>query len=91
MAAEQGHLEIIKYLHENGADITVHNNSAIKWASCLGYVDIVKYLSQNGADLTAEQYCVLVWVSYIGATIYRSRIKLTPVLLYNKRPPVTHR
>ena len=48
-ASSNGHLEIVKYLHENGADITAQNNYAIKYANLNGHLEIVKYLYKYGA------------------------------------------
>ena len=47
-------LQGIKYLHENGVDITTNDNCTIKWASRKGHLEVVKYLHENGADITAD-------------------------------------
>ena len=54
------YLEIVKYLHENGAPIT---ENAINWASLKGHFEIVKYLHENGAPIT--EYAIN-WASYNG-------------------------
>lgn len=46
-AAWKGHLEVVKYLHENGADITECNNEAVRWAAENGHLDVVEYLKAN--------------------------------------------
>ena len=44
--SENDHLDVIKYLHTNGADITT-DNFAIKWASYNAHLEVVKYLHEN--------------------------------------------
>ena len=41
---ENGHLEVVKYLHENGADVTGNDNYAVMHAAENGYSDVVRYL-----------------------------------------------
>ena len=50
MAAENGHLEVVRYLHENGADIRAVHDHAIKAAARKGDLEMVRYLYEN------EQY-----------------------------------
>ena len=54
-----GQLEVVKLLIENGADITVGDNCAIRWASRNGHIEIVKLLIENGADCTAWNNCAI--------------------------------
>ena len=49
MAAKNGYLEIVKYLHENGADITVDHNIAYMWAIESKHKKVANYLRKNGA------------------------------------------
>ena len=56
-AASTGNLEILKYLHENGAEINSRNNygnTALNLAFKKGIKDITKYLIDNGADINEE-------------------------------------
>jgi len=47
-----GHLDIIKYLVEHGADVTARDNDAVRWAASNGKLDVVKYLVEHeGADM----------------------------------------
>ena len=59
MASVNGHLDVVKYLHSNGADITADNNYAIGLASENGHLEVVKYLHENGADIAAEMIMLL--------------------------------
>lgn len=50
IAAAQGHLEIVEYLHEHGADIT--KNPQIFMNACRnGHLNVVKYLVTHGGYL----------------------------------------
>ncbi len=42
LAAENGHLDIVKWLHENRTEGCTHN--AMDWAAENGYLDTVKWL-----------------------------------------------
>ena len=53
-ASSGGHLDIVKYLVENGADIHAENDYALIWASNYGHLEVVKYLVENGANIHAE-------------------------------------
>ena len=50
-ASENGHLEVVKYLVQNGADVAADDNYAIRWAAKKGHLEVVKYLVQNGAKI----------------------------------------
>ena len=42
---------MLKYLHENGADIAADDSIAMKWAVANNHFEIVKYLYENGIRL----------------------------------------
>ena len=55
LAANNGHIEVVKLLLENGADVTIATESGItplNSASGGGHVEVVKLLLEKGADLT---------------------------------------
>ena len=52
LAAKNGHLEVVQYLHQHGANITIkdsHQFNALYYAADNGHIDVVKYLIANGA------------------------------------------
>ena len=53
-AASNGHLEIVKWLHENHKDIKgfTYTPSAMDWASLKGHLETVKFLHENGYSCT---------------------------------------
>ena len=61
MSATYDHIEIVKYLVENGADIHAQDNYALRWSARNDNFDIVKYLVENGADIHADNDYALWW------------------------------
>src|SRR5205814_8712767 len=57
-AARNGHLEVVKYLVEHGANIDERNNARDKTpllaAAFDGHYDIVKYLVEHGANVNVQ-------------------------------------
>ena len=53
-ASEKGHLSIVKFLVEIGADIHAENDYAIRLASANGHIEVVKFLVEIRADIYAE-------------------------------------
>lgn len=49
-ASSNGHLEIVKFLVENGADVQSEDNYSLRWAVIEGHLEVVKYLVSRGAD-----------------------------------------
>ena len=49
-----GNLQMVKALAENGADVHVVNDSALRWAASNGQLNVVKYLIEQGADVNAD-------------------------------------
>jgi ankyrin repeat protein len=42
-ACELGHLDVVKYLVEKGADIHASADHALRWAAGSGHLDVVEY------------------------------------------------
>ena len=55
-ASQEGHIDIVKYLVENGADIHARDELALREASENGHVEVVKFLLENGADIHGRDY-----------------------------------
>ena len=43
-AAKNGHLDVVRYLVERGADVHADDDEAMRWASRNGHLEVVKYL-----------------------------------------------
>ncbi len=54
VASEWGHLEVVKYLVEHGADVHAEDDAALELASMNGYLKIVEYLTEKGANIHTE-------------------------------------
>jgi hypothetical protein len=55
-AIEDGYLDTVKYLVENGADIRNVDSWSLGFAIRHGHLDTVKYLVENGADIRDIDY-----------------------------------
>lgn len=59
IAAAKGHLNIVKFLVENGADVNlmekIHNLRPLHFASRYGHLKVVMFLLEKGADLHARE------------------------------------
>jgi hypothetical protein len=55
LSARHGHLPVVVFLHENGADIRARDDYAVRWAHRNGHQPVVDYLLAHGADLTAGE------------------------------------
>ena len=60
-AAFNGHGDVVKYLVENGADVSARDDddggrTPLSRAALNGHGDVVKYLVDNGADVSAGDY-----------------------------------
>jgi hydrogenase-4 component B len=72
LASEKGHIEIVKYLLANGANINEkdnYGNTALILASFSAHIKVVKYLLSNGANITEKDengYTALILASWEG-------------------------
>jgi hypothetical protein len=53
-ASDNGHLDTVKYLVENGANIHAGHDEALRNAAYNGHLDVIKYLIENGANIHAN-------------------------------------
>ena len=60
-SAENGYLEVVKYLVSLGADIHEENEYALYLSAQYGHLEVVKYLVSLGADIHADNEYALRW------------------------------
>mgnify|MGYP001488287325 CR=1 FL=1 len=65
-SSEQGHLSVVKFLLENGADIHFHDNMALQWACLNDYPEIIKFLIESGANIHVYDDLPFRWVCVHG-------------------------
>ena len=87
MAASEGHVDIIKLLLANGAEINSHTDSKrgltpLMMAAQNGHVEAVRILSEMGGDINAFIKCD----GYTALTLacYYDKIEVVRILLENK-------
>jgi len=71
-ASENGHLEVVKYLVENGADLNRGENvgrgaTALMFASQEGHIEVVKYLATK-SDINIKDYDGKTALDYAQST-----------------------
>lgn len=66
VASQKGHLHIVKYLCNEGANVRDYNDYAVIWASAEGHLDVVEFLVKNGANIKAQQDHALILASFNG-------------------------
>ena len=59
-------IDTFKLLMENGADIHIQDDHALKWSAERGYSNIVKILIENGANIHAQDDYALRWSARKG-------------------------
>ena len=65
-AAQNGDLEIVKYLVNQGVNIHANDDEALRDASYNGQLEVVKYLVEQGADIHAKNDYALRYSSENG-------------------------
>jgi ankyrin repeat protein len=78
-SAENGNLEIVKILVQNGANILAQDNEALRASSELGHLEVVKFLVQNGANIHADDID-RDFGSILGAAIMSRNVDLIKFL-----------
>lgn len=90
-ASANGHIEVVRLLLENRADITVVDKKGgmpLLTASWYGHVKVVKLLLENGADITAvdrDGVCsAAVDVTLLDntSTMNMNQLRMEPVLVF---------
>ena len=54
MSAIHGHLEVVKFLVDKGANVSADNDYALRWSANGGHLEVVKFLVSQGADIRAN-------------------------------------
>ena len=52
-AAEEGRIDIVRFMIKEGADIHAYDDYPLRWASMNGHTETVKLLIKEGADIHA--------------------------------------
>ncbi|AUV59009.1 ankyrin repeat protein [Bandra megavirus] len=66
VVCEYGHLNLVKYFINKGADFRKHKYCAMRLAAKNGHLDLVKYFVEKGANITAKNNYVLKKASKYG-------------------------
>lgn len=66
IASRSGHLEIVKIMVENGADVETYDNYCLKYACGGGFLDVVEYLISKGGNISAENDEALIFACQEG-------------------------
>ena len=65
-ATINGHLDVVRYLVDHGANIHAKDDNSLRWASENGHLDVVKYLVEHGANVNGLDDQALRWASNNG-------------------------
>ncbi|BCS82748.1 putative ankyrin repeat protein [Cotonvirus japonicus] len=55
-ASRKNHFQMVKLLVENGIDLHINKDYALRWSARKGNIEIVKYLIHKGANVSAQNY-----------------------------------
>ena len=67
LAVAHGHLHIVKFLIENGANLHIvdkYNRSCVHWAAMHKYFDIVKLLLESGNSYHFYSFSTGIWLDF---------------------------
>jgi ankyrin repeat protein len=81
IAAQYGHIRIVKMLLANGFGFGFKDNAAIRYSAKNGHIDIVKLLLEHKCDPTAADNDALKWAAKGG------NLELVRLLIKNKCDP----
>ena len=90
MAAEDGHLEVVKFLIDVGIDINGKNNegyTSLMLAAIFNHLNIVKFLIKGGVNINAKSddgWTALFYSRYRGLK-HNNKIYLNPMEKINKK------
>jgi ankyrin repeat protein len=65
-SSQNGHVEVVKFLIEKGANIHVDSDQILRLSSQYGRIELIKFLIENGADIHAKNDYALKWSSRNG-------------------------
>ena len=83
LVAEYGHLDIVKYLIERGADIHTCDDYSLRIASCCGHLKVVQYLIENGADIHANDIQFSITCHALRLACWNGHLDVVKCLLKN--------
>ena len=66
LAAEQGHLDTLRFLLDQGSDPCAKDNYAIGMATKNGHLDCVKLLQMRGADIFTRNNTLILLAANAG-------------------------
>ncbi|BCS82912.1 putative ankyrin repeat protein [Cotonvirus japonicus] len=66
ISCKQEHLDVVKFLVEQGTNIQAKDNCAIRLASENGHCNVIKFLVERGADIQANDNHAVRWASRNG-------------------------
>jgi len=81
LAALHGHLSVVKYLHEQKADIHIGNEDPLCNALLNSHTEIIEYLASNNANMSCRENYPLRWVLFSGL-----RVKTDIIPMPNGKP-----
>ena len=65
-ASKNGHLDVVEYLVDHGANLNVEDDNSLQWASSKGHLKVVEYLVDHGANVNAQDDYALILASKNG-------------------------
>jgi len=85
IAADAGHLELVKFFVDKGGDIQANDNFALRWSVLGLHVNVVRYLIKEGAAVQVLDESILGVLKVRDTYPYEMTSYLKPILLKEKR------